>query len=47
MKDYEKKSLVWFVIYIVVLGSVILLTTSCARTGYGCHGRSKIMTRVR
>ena len=34
-----------YVLTVMVL--VVLVMTSCARTGYGCHGRSKIMTRVR
>lgn len=25
---------------------ILLFATSCRSTGYGCHGRSKIMTRV-
>jgi len=33
--------------FIILLVSVILLTTSCATNGYGCKGRSKIITRVR
>lgn len=34
---------------ILLLGmciAVLLLATSCNRNGYGCQGRSKIMTRV-
>jgi hypothetical protein len=26
---------------------IILAATSCSPNGYGCHGRSKIITRVR
>ena len=26
---------------------VSLMASSCVTNGYGCHGRSKIMTRVR
>jgi hypothetical protein len=29
MTKFEKQSLVWFVIYVVVLGALILLTSSC------------------
>lgn len=38
MKEYQKQSLVWFVIYVVVLGAVILGTSSCSsiKRGYGC-----------
>ena len=36
MKKFEKQSLVWFVIYLLVLGSVILSTSSC-RTTYCDH----------
>jgi hypothetical protein len=32
MKKYQKQSLVWFIIYVVVLGAVILLTSSCSST---------------
>jgi hypothetical protein len=32
-------------IAIVIL--IAVLASSCAANGYGCHGRSKIMTRVR
>jgi hypothetical protein len=40
MTKFEKQSLVWFVIYLVVLGSVILLTSSCTATrGVGCPGQ--------
>ena len=38
MNKFQKQSLVWFIIYVVVLGAVILSTSSC-RTGYGCKGR--------
>lgn len=34
---------------IVIIGLVCMLLyslTSCARKGYGCHGRGRIMTRV-
>jgi hypothetical protein len=34
----------------IVLGGLICMLlfalSSCATNGYGCHGRSKIMTRV-
>jgi len=32
---------------IALLLFIILVATSCSPNGYGCHGRSKIMTRVR
>jgi len=35
---------------ILVIGIVFLiaaLCSSCVSSGYGCHGRSNIMTRVR
>lgn len=35
---------------IVTIALVIMLVyglSSCARNGYGCHGRGKLMTRVR
>lgn len=38
MTKFQKNSLVWFVIYMVVLGTVIFSTSSCARKGYGCRG---------
>ena len=38
MTKFQKNSLVWFVIYMVVLGAVIFSTSSCARKGYGCRG---------
>ena len=41
MTKFQKDSLVWFVIYLVVLGSVILFTSSCSvarQGGYGCPG---------
>jgi hypothetical protein len=34
---------------IVIIGLVCMLLyslTSCARKGYGCHGRGRIITRV-
>ena len=36
MKKYQKQSLVWFVIYVVVLGAVIMGTSSCSSTKIGC-----------
>jgi hypothetical protein len=33
--------------FIVLVLILILALSSCARNGYGCQGRSKIMTRVR
>jgi hypothetical protein len=39
MTKFQKNSLVWFVIYLVVLGSVILFTSSCTVSrGLGCYG---------
>lgn len=26
---------------------ICIMAASCSRSGYGCHGNSKIMTRVR
>lgn len=38
MKKFEKQSLVWFVIYLVVLGAVIFSTSSCTATRQnGCY----------
>jgi NhaP-type Na+/H+ or K+/H+ antiporter len=38
MNKFQKQSLVWFVIYLVVLGSVILSTSSCTSTRQnGCY----------
>lgn len=34
------------ILFIGMAIAVLLLATSCAPNGYGCHGRSKIMTRV-
>jgi hypothetical protein len=31
---------------VVLLVLVALAVSSCTSTGYGCHGRGKIMTRV-
>jgi len=48
MTKFQKNSLVWFVIYLVVLGSVILSTSSC-RAGYGCRGNQswgKMVSRI-
>jgi len=38
-----------FGILLLVMGSiiVIIMMSSCTTTGYGCHGNSKIITRVR
>ena len=36
MTKFQKQSLVWFVIYLVVLGSVILSTSSCTTGRVGC-----------
>lgn len=33
------------ILALVMLGSVVLFT-SCATNGYGCKGRSKLITRV-
>jgi hypothetical protein len=33
--------------FIALVLILVLALSSCARNGYGCHGRSKIMTRVR
>lgn len=33
--------------FIALILILILALSSCARNGYGCQGRSKIMTRVR
>ena len=40
MKKWQEQSLLWFIIYLVVLGSVILLISSCTVSGrgYGCPG---------
>jgi predicted small secreted protein len=44
MTKFEKQSIVWFVVYLVVLGSVILSTSSCTTTrGYGCPGQGSGM----
>ena len=44
MNKFKKQSLVWFVVYLVVLGSVILSMTSCTATrGYGCPGQGSGM----
>jgi len=32
---------------IALLVILIMAMSSCAANGYGCHGRSKIITRVR
>ena len=32
MTKFEKQSIVWFIVYLVVLGSVILSTSSCTTT---------------
>lgn len=34
-------------ILLLVLGAIVIITSSCARNGYGCQGRGKIITRVR
>ena len=36
MTKFQKNSLVWFVIYLVVLGSVILFTSGCYSGRVGC-----------
>jgi hypothetical protein len=36
-----------FIVLSILLVAAVLTFTSCATNGYGCHGRSKIMTRVR
>ena len=33
--------------FIVLILILILALSSCAQNGYGCQGKSKIMTRVR
>ena len=33
--------------FIVLILILAIALSSCARNGYGCQGRSKIMTRVR
>jgi hypothetical protein len=33
--------------FIALILILVLAFSSCVTTGYGCHGRSKIMTRVR
>ena len=33
--------------FLVLILILALALSSCARNGYGCQGRSKIMTRVR
>lgn len=35
------------VIVMAVLALFVMSLYSCARNGYGCHGRGKIMTRVK
>lgn len=37
----------YILMYIVFLLTVASLISSCATNGYGCKGRSKIITRVK
>lgn len=36
----------FIILMAVCIATVILVFSSCTTTGYGCHGRSKCMTRV-
>lgn len=40
-----KKHLMKKLLIAIIIAATML--SSCARNGYGCHGRSKIITRVR
>lgn len=43
----KKQSTFDFTILLIgICIAVILLATSCSHNGYGCHGNSRIMTRV-
>jgi hypothetical protein len=35
------------ILMIAVAAVIVMFASSCTTTGYGCHGRSKCITRVR
>ena len=43
MTKFQKQSLVWFVVYVVVLGAVIMGTSSCSGSRVGCAQHSGYM----
>lgn len=44
--DNVKSQGVGIIMLLCISIVILLFATSCRSTGYGCHGRSKIMTRV-
>ena len=47
MTENIVKKLIYTFVLLLALLMVITAFSSCAPSGYGCHGRSKCMTRVR
>lgn len=47
MKEEVVKKIVYTLVLLLAIGMMITALVSCRTTGYGCNGRSKIMTRVR
>jgi hypothetical protein len=43
----QQRELDFTIPVVALLLFIILAASSCAANGYGCHGRSKIITRVR
>jgi O-antigen/teichoic acid export membrane protein len=48
-KKHDARCQSWGIgmLLLVTLAAGMLLLSSCSPSGYGCHGRSKCMTRVR
>jgi hypothetical protein len=46
-KQKMKKEIITFIALIVLSLGLLISITSCSATGYGCKGRSKLITRVK
>jgi len=47
MRFLSPEKLATALLGLVMIGSFIMILSSCARNGYGCNGRSKYITRVK
>lgn len=45
--EYKTPRWMYWLVCAATVIAIILMLSSCARNGYGCHGRGKIITRVK